>query len=485
MAPTARQSQVAGIGERKSRINDLIQMKSISIRNKLISLLDEILPLAQFYARERPFFSPPDSMFLDVDGYRKEFERIKSEVLWQRRMPVPSDFIRPHPDLDRFSEEHFDRLVAVVGQLLDPYTGPDNHRFMAVLPAPRVYQSNLGQSVGQFSKSIVRCAAVLGVAETVDALLRLANGDTARYTQVVVLDGVIPSPREEGVELWPGARLIEWDHAFGDRLGESMLGIPDAVLTQADHADANSFTFGRSATLLCIDHEGGPIIRCSEDAEPGAGGPYIPVSPHQFSTEIAISALALTVNHPIVEVCSWHWFDSKVQYLLGYRNELALDQNIGGPQPLWHRLLGAEDAPFVRKINEGLSQEGIFDKLRVPIQRWRRSKAASNGVDLAIDLRIALESLFLDDGNRGELSFRLALRAAWYLGTEGDERTEIFEAVRNAYDIGSKAVHTGEGYDQEIHVRLAVAQDICRASILRRIDEGGKPPDWKKVVLEG
>ena len=105
------------------------------------------------------------------------------------------------------------------------------------------------------------------------------------------------------------------------------------------------------------------------------------------------------------------------------------------------------------------------------------------GVDLAIDLRIALESLFLDDGNRAELSFRLALRAAWYLGAEGDERTKIFEAVRDAYNIGSKAVHTGEGYDDVIPVNLAVAQDICRMSILRRIDEGGNPPDWKKVVL--
>ena len=107
-----------------------------------------------------------------------------------------------------------------------------------------------------------------------------------------------------------------------------------------------------------------------------------------------------------------------------------LDQNMGGPQLLWGRLIGAKDAPLVRNIHEGLSQQGVFEKLRVPIQRWRRSKAASNGVDLAIDLRIALESLFLDEGNNAELSFRLALRAAWYLGAEGDKRTKIFEAVR-------------------------------------------------------
>ena len=304
----------------------------MSLRGELISLLEEILPRAEFYAHERPFFRPPDSFFLNVEGYRKEYERVKSDALWGRRMPVPSDFVRPSPDADRFPGEHFDRLVALVGQLLDPYTDPDSHRFVAVLPATRVFQGNLGESVERFSKSIVRCAALFGVSETVDAVLRLVKGDTAKYTQVVVLDGVSPSPRKEGVDLWPGARLIEWDQAFGDRLGESTLGIPDAVLTQADHTDTNAFRFGRITTLLCIDHTGGPIIRRSEDAEPGPGRPYVPVSLHQLSTEIAISALALTINHTIVEVCSWHWYDAKVQYLLGYRNELALNQNMGGPR---------------------------------------------------------------------------------------------------------------------------------------------------------
>ena len=212
-----------------------------------------------------------------------------------------------------FPEDHFARLVGLVEQLLDPYIDPDSQRFVAVLPGTRVYQDNLGTTVDHFSKSIVRCAALYGVSETVDAVLRLVEGDTAKYTQVVALDGVSPSPRKEGVELWSGARLIEWDQAYGDRQGESTLGIPDAVLTQTDHADTNAFRFGGITTLLCIDRAGGPIIRRSEDTEPGPGGPYIPISPHQLSTEIAISALSLAANHPIVEICSWHWFDAKVQ----------------------------------------------------------------------------------------------------------------------------------------------------------------------------
>ena len=110
-------------------------------------------------------------------------------------MPIPSDFIRPIPDLDRFPEEQFNRLVALVEQLLEPYTDHDNRRFVAVLPATRVYGDNLWISAEHFSKSIVRSAALFGISETVDAVLRLVEGDTAKYTQVVVLDGVSPSPR--------------------------------------------------------------------------------------------------------------------------------------------------------------------------------------------------------------------------------------------------------------------------------------------------
>ena len=174
----------------------------MSINDELISLLEEILPRAEFYAREHHFFRPPDSIFLNFEDYRKDYERVKSDALWGRRIPTPSDFMRAIPDTDRFPDEQFNRLAALVEQLLDPYTDGDNHRFMAVLPAPRVYEDNLGGSVEQFSKSIVRCAALFGVSETVDAVLRLVEGETAKYTQMVVLDGVSPSPRKDGVDLW-------------------------------------------------------------------------------------------------------------------------------------------------------------------------------------------------------------------------------------------------------------------------------------------
>ena len=329
-------------------------------KSELISLLEEVLPQAEFYARVDRFLQPASSIFFNSEDYRAGYERVKLNALMDRRMPVPSDFTRPVYDIDRFPKEHFGRLMALVGQLLEPYTDPDSGRFVAVLPAPRVYRENRWSNVESFSKSVVRCAALFGIPETVDTVFRLVEGETAKYTQVVVLDGVSPSLscRKDSVDLWPGARLMEWEQAFGDPEGESALGIPDAVLTQTSHADTNAFRFDRLSTLLCVDRTDGPLIRRPEDAEPGSSGTYVPVNPHRLSMDVAISALSLAVNHPIVEVCSWHWFDAKVVSLLGYRNELGIDQNMGSPRLRQGRLVGTEDAPLVRDIHERLSQGG-------------------------------------------------------------------------------------------------------------------------------
>ena len=56
----------------------------MSSRTELIALLEEILPRVEFYAHTRPFFRPPNSNFLNAEGYRNEYERVKSDALWER-----------------------------------------------------------------------------------------------------------------------------------------------------------------------------------------------------------------------------------------------------------------------------------------------------------------------------------------------------------------------------------------------------------------
>ena len=101
-----------------------------------------------------------------------------------------------------------------------------------------------------------------------------------------------------------------------------------------------------------------------------------------------------------------------------------------------------------------------------------KSKNPADGlVDQFVDLRMAIESLFLQDfanENSQEMRFRLALFGAWFLGTDFQDRKLIRKTLRAAYDRASGAVHTGEiEFNTENHELLADAQDLCRRGILK------------------
>ncbi len=79
------------------------------------------------------------------------------------------------------------------------------------------------------------------------------------------------------------------------------------------------------------------------------------------------------------------------------------------------------------------------------IRRIGLSRTRASSEDLLIDTMIALEALLLTDNNkeRGELAFRMSLRAAQWEATLGENAAEAFDLVRRAYGIRSRVVHGG------------------------------------------
>ena len=107
-------------------------------------------------------------------------------------------------------------------------------------------------------------------------------------------------------------------------------------------------------------------------------------------------------------------------------------------------------------------------------------------VDRFIDLRIALESLYLKDfpnETSQEMRFRLSLFGAWHLGADQAERSNIRKQLRQAYDTASGAVHSG-GVERtpENERLLADAQRLCREGILKLLADGA-PRDWGDLIL--
>ena len=136
--------------------------------------------------------------------------------------------------------------------------------------------------------------------------------------------------------------------------------------------------------------------------------------------------------------------------------------------------------------------QGLFAKLQanrgvdlaMALRRWKRSRAQTDIADQFIELRVALESLFLKDSS-GESRFRVASRVAWYLGRSLEERTAHQSTIAAAYEVASRAVHTGavKNADDEREL-LGAAQGLVRKAILKRLDEADEP-DWGKLVLGG
>ena len=150
------------------------------------------------------------------------------------------------------------------------------------------------------------------------------------------------------------------------------------------------------------------------------------------------------------------------------------------------RLINAseETVEFATKLysaRKNLSPE-IAARLNVTIDRWIRSYEDMFLVDKFIDLGIALESLYLG-GIRDELRFRLAVHAAWHLGTNVAERECLWSDFRKVYDLRSSAVHSGSVEDTKTtRDVLSRAQEYCRWAIINIIS-GRRFPDWNKLVL--
>jgi hypothetical protein len=68
--------------------------------------------------------------------------------------------------------------------------------------------------------------------------------------------------------------------------------------------------------------------------------------------------------------------------------------------------------------------------------------------DKLIDLLIAAEALFLNDAGgesyRGELQYRLAQRAGFFLGSDPAARRKIYQHMKDAYKLRSQVVHGGK-----------------------------------------
>lgn len=107
------------------------------------------------------------------------------------------------------------------------------------------------------------------------------------------------------------------------------------------------------------------------------------------------------------------------------------------------------------------------------LRRFSGAYERPSDEDRLIDYWVALEALFLPDATQ-ELSYRVALRVARYVGETPRERKQLLRETRDSYTARSKVLHGRVVPDlSEITGRT---EDVLRRALRFWLDPG-KPHD--------
>ncbi|MCX4166286.1 MULTISPECIES: HEPN domain-containing protein [Paraburkholderia] len=153
--------------------------------------------------------------------------------------------------------------------------------------------------------------------------------------------------------------------------------------------------------------------------------------------------------------------------------------------------LGDEDIENYRVIVNDFSRlnDNVKNFLYTPLVRLNLAIKHISEVEKAIDLGIAMESLFLSDGDKNApIALPLRLRGAWLLGETEEERENLYGKFQKLYDLRSSAVHSGSlgkgKQDKSNADLLADGVRLCVSAILKIIKNGAMPK-WTKLILGG
>jgi hypothetical protein len=194
------------------------------------------------------------------------------------------------------------------------------------------------------------------------------------------------------------------------------------------------------------------------------------------------------------------------QYTARFGAETSPVQGSVGPGFGWHAaepyVLVDDEVTGFREFWLAFKEIHARSVISSALRRFNFAADRALPDDEIVDLMIAAEALFLqeiDERYRGELSYRLALRAASFLGKTLQERLRLFKFMRRAYNARSVVVHGGvhrgddlkrlDGTPATVHEFADDLEDVVRDALrlaIRAIADGEAfPPAWEELALAG
>ena len=317
---------------------------------------------------------------------------------------------------------------------------------------------------------LVRASAVLGGERVAELLINWIHGERVKYRTIYLLNGVtIDKP----LALKEGLRLYQLPKSSNEVVSH----LPAMTL------DWHGYHAMVGRVALSIEGEVGPALYLpskatsdSNDVEHMWAGGQI----DNLSIDSFCEAMSLACDGSVRWQFSWRDFGEIEEFLsvsVGtsftntppFANSSEFTQDHFERAREIHNLRNAR-----RRKNTGLD---------TAVRRWIKSKSfESSFSDQLIDLRIALESLYLDN-NEGELRFRLASHGAWHVSESPEERKTNFQTLLRVYKLASSAVHGSEVKTTDKNkALLESAQSLCHKGIMKRVGEQ-KSPIWDDVIM--
>ena len=380
-------------------------------------------------------------------------------------------------------------LRLALEDVIDPETDKIGHAFPTetsnrsrlIARPDGLYNIEFISSLTDFASAVIQASAIIGVEKTISLLEDWGRGASVRIHMSTVLNNLFLS-----------APLSPRDDVHVVPLPLTTTQLPRVPITGS--VAAKDYL---GLTLLKLEISASPaLFRPNSDERATVESR----SADGLNLDVLCEALSLQTNRYVSRTHLWHDHQDAAAFRLAIPDSWSQGGDRMERIP-WKReshdyRTGAVTVlPHDHVFPVRLEQCQLCDtlealrradkKLRIAAERWRRSKRRHARLeDAYIDLRIALESLYLKDfvnEQSGEMRFRLSLMGAWHLSADLDERRSTRKILRDAYDTASKAVHLGE-VPREAQANLSAAQDLCRRGILRLL-RNGPPRNWGDVVL--
>ena len=402
-----------------------------------------------------------------VDIYNSQINAALAKTFYKTNRK----FIIPSTDSIHVPQTELQNLAFELSQLLGVYTSPSTgsvgnglYHLMGSAASPRL------PSIKDYAKILVLAASRIGSKRVTKLLTCWIQGEPIRLHYCALLKGIkteeefcpvncmrlVTLPTNAN-DFPPSLRIDVHDLLHERYGGRAML----AVELETERAFYDTETFVREFPPKPPRRE---LVNSALES---------------ISFDSFCRAMSLAADNHVDWFIQWDDYGDLEAFFLGH--------GFGcGRKEVPNTSAAMVSEPVLRNCMDIHRQLESFNGLDLAIARWRRSKQSTAMHEQLVELRIALESIFLsDDLGSSEKSYRLAMRGAWFLGTTYDERELYFRTLRNLYNYASKVIHAGIPKDKDsapLTKTISDAQGLCRQAILQ-IAQSGSAPDWTKIVL--